>query len=182
MVKVIKEAFIVIGKEGSTSDGEGFIQKLWNDANGHFSEVAHLAKKDANGGIVGIWGAMSDFSHSFKPWEDGFSKGLYLAGVECVDHAEAPDGMMQMVISVKWHIWQRKTQTGVLWEYGVPCLIFPIHLNHGKMVSVKACIWQEWNVWIMRKHRMDGPNGQYRVMSISLLKTIRECLKKPLDT
>lgn len=119
MVKVIKEAFVVIGKEGSTSDGEGFIQKLWN---------------------------------------------------------------MQMVISVKWHIWQRKTQTGVLWEYGVPCLIFPIHLNHGKMVSVKACIWQEWNVWIKQKHRMDGPNGQYRVMSISLLKTIRECLKKPLDT
>jgi len=81
MVKVIKEKFVVIGKEGSTLDGEGFIQKLWDDANSHFSEVAHLAKKDANGGIVGIWGAMSDISRSFKPWEDGFSKGLYLAGV-----------------------------------------------------------------------------------------------------
>lgn len=56
MVKVIKEEFVVIGKEGSTLDGQGFIQKLWDDANGHFSEVAHLAKKDANGGIVGIWG------------------------------------------------------------------------------------------------------------------------------
>ena len=74
MVKVIKEKFVVIGKEGSTLDGEGFIQKLWDDANSHFSEVAHLAKKDANGGIVGIWGAMSDISRSFKPWEDGFSK------------------------------------------------------------------------------------------------------------
>ena len=91
MVKVIKEKFVVIGKEGSTLDGEGFIQKLWDDANSHFSEVAHLAKKDANGGIVGIWGAMSDISRSFKPWEDGFSKGLYLAGVECVDNAEAPE-------------------------------------------------------------------------------------------
>lgn len=91
MVKVIKEEFVVIGKEGSTLDGEGFIQKLWNDANSHFSEVAHLAKKDENGDIVGIWGAMSDISHSFNPWEDGFSKGLYLAGVECVDNAEAPD-------------------------------------------------------------------------------------------
>ena len=49
MVKVIKEKFVVIGKEGSTLDGEGFIQKLWDDANSHFSEVAHLAKKDANG-------------------------------------------------------------------------------------------------------------------------------------
>ena len=98
MVKVIKKSFVVIGKEGSTLDGEGFIQKLWDDANSHFGEVAHLAKKDANGGIVGIWGAMSDISRSFKPWEDGFSKGLYLAGVECVDNAEAPDGWTKWII------------------------------------------------------------------------------------
>ena len=38
MMKVIKEKFVVIGKEGSTLDGEGFIQKLWNDANSNFSE------------------------------------------------------------------------------------------------------------------------------------------------
>ena len=50
MVKVTKKAFAVIGKEGSTSDGEGF------------------------------------------------SKGLYLAGVECVDHAEAPDGRTKWII------------------------------------------------------------------------------------
>lgn len=86
-----KEAFVVIGKEGSTSDGEGFIQKLWDDANSHFEEVKHLAKKDVDGNIVGIWGAMSDFSRSFHPWED-FNKGLYLAGVECSDDAEAPEG------------------------------------------------------------------------------------------
>lgn len=98
MFKVIKEEFVVIGKEGSTLDGEGFIQKLWNDANSHFSEVAHLVKKDANGSIVGVWGTMSDFSHSFSPWEDGFSKGLYLAGVECVDNAEAPDGWKKWTI------------------------------------------------------------------------------------
>ena len=118
MVKVIKKSFVVFGKEGSTLDGEGFIQKLWDDANSHFGEVAHLAKKDANGGIVGIWGAMSDIYRSFKPWEDGFSKGLYLAGVECVDNAEAPEG---------------------------------------------------WTKWII-------PDYEYM-----LLKTIRECLKKPLD-
>ena len=45
MIKVIKKAFVVIGKEGSTLDGAGFIQKLWDDANGHFSEVAHLRRK-----------------------------------------------------------------------------------------------------------------------------------------
>ena len=49
MVQVIKKKFVVIGKEGSTLDGEGFIQKLWNDANSHFNEIAHLAKKDVNG-------------------------------------------------------------------------------------------------------------------------------------
>lgn len=98
MVKVIKKSFVVIGKEGSTLDGEGFIQKLWDDANGHFCEVAHLAKRDANGNIVGIWGAMSDISHSFNPWEDNFRKGLYLAGVECVDHAEAPKGWTKWII------------------------------------------------------------------------------------
>lgn len=98
MVKVIKEKFVVIGKEGSTLNGEGFIQKLWKDANSHFTEVEHLAKRDVNGGIVGIWGAMSDTSHSFKPWENNFSKGLYLAGVECVDNAEAPDGWTKWTI------------------------------------------------------------------------------------
>lgn len=91
-----KESFVVIGKEGSTLDGAGFIQKLWDDANSHFEEVQHLAKKDENGNI-GIWGAMSDFSRSFHPWED-FSKGLYLAGVECSDDAETPDGWTKWTI------------------------------------------------------------------------------------
>lgn len=39
MFKAIKERFAVIGKEGSTSDGEGFIQKLWDDANGQFTTI-----------------------------------------------------------------------------------------------------------------------------------------------
>ncbi|MDE7284683.1 MAG: GyrI-like domain-containing protein [Lachnospiraceae bacterium] len=95
--KCVKESFIVIGKEGSTSDGENFIQTLWDNANSHFDEVKHLAKKDENGNISGIWGAMSDFSRSFKPWED-FSKGLYLAGVECNDNVEAPDGWTKWII------------------------------------------------------------------------------------
>lgn len=98
MNKVIKKSFVVIGKEGSTLDGDGFIQKLWNDANGHFSEVEQLVKRDENGNLVGIWGAMSDFSHSFKPWEDNFSQGLYLAGVECQDDAEAPEGWTKWII------------------------------------------------------------------------------------
>ena len=46
--KIIKGSFAVIGKEGSTSDGDGFIQKLWEDANTHFDQISHLAKKDEN--------------------------------------------------------------------------------------------------------------------------------------
>lgn len=94
----IKESFTIIGKEGSTSDGEDFIAKLWENANSHFDEIQHLAKKDENGNIAGIWGAMSDFSRSFKPWEDHFSRGLYIAGVECVPYAEAPAGWTKWVV------------------------------------------------------------------------------------
>lgn len=94
----IKPSFSVIGKEGSTRDGEGFIARLWEDANGHFSEVAALAKADESGTSVGVWGAMTDFSRSFLPWEADFSEGLYLAGVECCDDAVAPAGW------VKWTV------------------------------------------------------------------------------
>ena len=38
--KCIKESFSVIGKEGSSKNGNGFIQKLWEDANSHFNEIA----------------------------------------------------------------------------------------------------------------------------------------------
>ena len=62
--KRIKTSFSIIGREGSTMDGQGFIQKLWSEANSHFSEIQSLAKKDENGNLVGIWGAMSDCSHS----------------------------------------------------------------------------------------------------------------------
>lgn len=96
--KCEKESFVVIGKEGTTEDGNGFVQRLWADANAHFNEVAHLAKKDGDGKPLGIWGAMSDFSHSFQPWENNFSQGLYLAGVECDDNAEAPDGWAKWII------------------------------------------------------------------------------------
>lgn len=93
-----KEAFSVIGKEGSTNEGSDFILRLWADANSHFHEVFELAKKDDNGNLIGLWGAMSDFTHSFHPWEDNFTKGLYLAGVEVNDDALAPQGW------VKWTI------------------------------------------------------------------------------
>jgi len=90
--KIALPAFRVIGMEGSTDDGEGFIQNLWEAANARFSEVAPLARTDANGAPAGVWGAMTDFSRRFLPWEDNFSRGLYLAGAEVTVGAEPPQG------------------------------------------------------------------------------------------
>ena len=100
-----KESFAVIGKEGSTKDGADFIPKLWEIANAKFNEVAPVAKKDAKGNLLGVWGVMSDFSRSFKPWENNFTEGLYLAGVETVDGAEAPEGWTKWVIPAYEYIY-----------------------------------------------------------------------------
>ena len=96
--KCTRESFCVIGKQGATLDGDGFIERLWEDANSHFDEVASLAKVDGEGHPVGFWGAMSDLSKSFNPWEDGFTKGLYLAGVEVEEDAVPPAGWTKWVI------------------------------------------------------------------------------------
>ncbi|MBP3427391.1 MAG: GyrI-like domain-containing protein [Clostridia bacterium] len=98
MNKCVMGPFVVIGKEGSTSDGPGFIERLWADANAHFDQVQHLAKRDEDGKLLGVWGAMSDFSRSFMPWENQFSQGLYLAGVECREDAQPPAGWTKWVI------------------------------------------------------------------------------------
>lgn len=92
MEKIVKDAFCVIGKEGSTKDGEGFIQKLWDDANSRFDEVAVLAAKNEDGSLKGVWGAMTNFAFEFKPWENDFSEGMYLAGVEVETATLAPEG------------------------------------------------------------------------------------------
>ena len=108
-----KGSFAVIGKEGSTRDGDGFIARLWEDANSHFDQVAHLAKKDDQGRPVGIWGAMTGFSRDFQPWGENFSQGLYLAGVECVDGAEAPEGWTKWVIPAYEYIYAENDGSGV---------------------------------------------------------------------
>lgn len=101
----VKESFVVIGKEGSTRDGVGFVDKLWTKTNKDFKQIKHLAKKDEDGELVGIWGAMSDFKRTFMPWENDFSKGLYLAGIECKDDAVAPKGWVKWVIPAYEYIY-----------------------------------------------------------------------------
>ena len=98
MERIIKPAFAVIGMEGSTLDGPDFIPALWEKANSRFPEVAPLAQTNPDGSLCGIWGAMSDLSRTFQPWEENFTRGLYLAGVEVHDDAQPPEGW------VRWDI------------------------------------------------------------------------------
>ena len=85
-------AFSVIGMEGEAEPGHNPAPALWETANARFGEVEALALWDENGVPVGFWGAMSDLSRSFLPWEGGFSRGLYLAGVQVPDGARPPEG------------------------------------------------------------------------------------------
>lgn len=96
--KMKLDSFVVIGKEGSTENGGNWIALLWENATEHFDEVEPLALKNELGNPVAFWGAMSDMERHFLPWEDGFSKGLYLAGVQCKMDAEPPEGWTKWMI------------------------------------------------------------------------------------
>ena len=85
-------AISVIGMEGEAEPGHNPAPALWEAANARFGEVEALALRDENGVPGGIWGAMSDLSRQFLPWEDGFSHGLYLAGVQVPLDAQPPEG------------------------------------------------------------------------------------------
>lgn len=87
-----KKSFSVIGKLGSTDEGGNFIGRVWAEANQGMSKIMKYAIKDDKGLPEGIWGLMSSMDKSFSPWEDNYSKGLYLAGVEVEDTAVAPLG------------------------------------------------------------------------------------------
>ena len=52
----VKESFMVIGRLGSTKDGDGFVQKLWQNAEENFTEVEHLVKRNSEGNVKGFWG------------------------------------------------------------------------------------------------------------------------------
>ena len=94
----------IIGKEGLCTKEKNVVQELWRQANAHFSEVAELGMKNADGSFVGFWGAMSDETRSFKPWTDGFSRGLYLAGLEVNEDAPVPDGWVKWVLPARKYL------------------------------------------------------------------------------
>ena len=85
-------AVSVIGMEGEAKPGHNPTSALWEKASARYNEVEALALRDENGLPVGFWGAMSNLSRSSLPWEDGFSRGLYLAGVQVPPEALPPEG------------------------------------------------------------------------------------------
>lgn len=93
-----KNSFAVIGREGSTLDGKNFIQKLWDSVDFNFNDISDLALKDIDGNIAGRWGLTSDFNHNMKPWEENYTRGLYLAGVECNIDVDTPYGWAKWIV------------------------------------------------------------------------------------
>lgn len=103
-------AVTVIGKEGGTWEAPDIVSRLWNEANAHFAEIAPLTKRNLQGQLVGIWGAMSDRKRTFAPWENNFSEGLYLAGAACRDDAKAPDGWARWVLPASEYVFIPNTR------------------------------------------------------------------------
>lgn len=94
----------VIGKEGLCTEEKNIVSQLWQEANSHFSEVAALGMKEADGGYVGFWGLMSDESRSFQPWTNHFSRGLYLAGIETYADRIAPEGWVKWIMPARTYL------------------------------------------------------------------------------
>ncbi|KRF13594.1 GyrI-like domain-containing protein [Paenibacillus sp. Soil787] len=110
MVEIVeKQKFSVIGKTGKGLSNEGpkWIPPLWQEANSNFIEISNLAKLDAEGNIVGIWGAMSDVDDNFERWK---VEGKYLAGCEVVDDAITPSGWEKWVIPAFKYVVVKCTQ------------------------------------------------------------------------
>jgi len=94
----------IIGKEGLCTKEKNVVQNLWQQTNSNFSDIADLGMKNADGSFVGFWGAMSDETMSYKPWTDGFSRGLYLAGVEVYEDTAVPEGWVKWVMPARKYL------------------------------------------------------------------------------
>ena len=94
--RVRKDEFTVIGKLGTTAEGENFVNALWKKANEGFEEISSLVKRDAQGVPVGFWGLRSSLDTPLDEWKDG--EGSYLAGLEVKDGSMAPMGWTKWVV------------------------------------------------------------------------------------
>ena len=115
----------IIGKEGLCTKEKNVVHDLWHQANSNFSDIEDLGMKNADGSFVGFWGAMSDETLSFMPWTDGFSRGLYLAGVEVYEDALVPDGWVKWVMPARKYLVTevQPENYGKIFDYVIKSLI-----------------------------------------------------------
>ena len=97
----------IIGKEGLCTKEKNVVHDLWHQANSNFR------------------GAMSDETLSFMPWTDGFSRGLYLAGVEVYEDAPVPDGWVKWVMPARKYLVTevQPENYGKIFDYVIKSLI-----------------------------------------------------------
>jgi predicted transcriptional regulator YdeE len=68
---------------------------------------------------------MSDETMSFMPWTDGFSRGLYLAGIEVYEDTEVPAGWVKWILPArKYLVTEVQPESyGKIFEYVIQSLI-----------------------------------------------------------
>ncbi len=91
-----KPAITLIGKVTPIKNGSGQIAKAWGEVSSNLTQLAPLIKYTERG-KMSVWGAMTDSDSSLE-WQERFEIGLFLAGVECIDSAEAPEGWAKWVL------------------------------------------------------------------------------------
>ena len=92
------DAFTVIGLVGDNTKGPGYIGRLWEEINVKGKSIMHLAKKDADGKVVGAWGLTNDETLSYVPLDKKKGKSLYMAGIETEAGAKAPKGFTKWTV------------------------------------------------------------------------------------
>lgn len=102
--KITLPEIAVIGKAGLCTMDNNIVSDLWAQATAGFDEIAPVGMKEADGSFAGFWGVMSDVSMAFRPWEDGYTRGMYLAGIEVYKDTPVPEGWEKWVMPARTYL------------------------------------------------------------------------------
>ena len=123
--KCIKETFSVIGKEGSTEDGPGFVQNLWADANSHFVEVALWQRKTkaailrASGAPCPIFSTASVHGRIISP--RGYISPVLNVGMMLNRRRAGRNGSFPDSNTCRWNANQRKADVMACLRMNISC-------------------------------------------------------------
>ena len=137
--KCIKDAFAVIGKEGSTLEGQGFIQSLWADANAHLPRCSRLPKRTR----MATWW---EFGVSCPIFPDRTSRGKKISAKACTlpvwnvwmrhKHLKAGQNGTSRAMSIFVPRWKRKIHFQRYWTI---CR------------KIKSRWWEQFRIFPVRK-------------------------------